>query len=132
MTNRSTFFLITAVVEIATGAALLAVPALVLAALLGVLSPAADTVVVARILGTALVAIGVTCALARGESRATDRAVLMGIVVYDVLVTLVLAFTGASLGMAGPALWSAVALHTLLALWGMLLIVQQPTPATNA
>ncbi len=131
MTNRSTFLLVTAVVEIATGAALLAAPALVLAALLGVPSPAADTLVVARILGTALLAIGVTCALARGESRVTARAVLVGIVVYDVLVTLLLASSGASLGIAGPALWPAVALHTLLALWGVLLMVQ-PTRAPGA
>src|SRR5215210_2144245 len=111
--SRNVFFMVTGVVELATGAALLALPALVVAALLGVSSAAVETQVVGRILGTALLAIGVTCVLARGESSTSGHAVLAGIVVYDVLVTLVLAYAGLALALAGPALWLAVALHAL-------------------
>jgi hypothetical protein len=124
VTNRTAFLLVTALVEIATGAALLAAPALVLAALLGVPSPAVETLAVARILGTALLAVGVTCALARDEAAADARAVLAGALVYDVLVTLVLAYGGVSLGMAGPALWPTVTLHTLLAAWAVVVLYQ--------
>lgn len=121
MNSRNTFFIVTAVVEIATGVALLVAPSLVVAALLGMQSASVETLVVARILGSALMAIGVTCVLARADAGATGRAVLAGILVYDALAALVLAYAGLSLALAGPALWPAVALHALLTVWGLVL-----------
>jgi hypothetical protein len=60
-------FVVTAVVELATGLALLGLPAVVLASLLGIQPATADTLIVARIAGAALLAIGVACALARDD-----------------------------------------------------------------
>lgn len=120
MNSRSGFFIVTAVVEIATGAALMVLPALVVAALIGMQAAPVETQVVARILGAALLAIGVTCALARADTGPTGRAVLAGILVYDVLVAVALAHAGLSLALGGPALWPAVALHTLLMVWGLI------------
>jgi hypothetical protein len=114
-------FIVTAVVEIVTGLALLGLPAVVLAALLGIQAAAEDTLVVSRIGGAALLAIGVACALARDDMRSpAQRGVLIGILIYDVLVALLLIYSGLAGQLAGSALWPAVALHTLLAGWCIL------------
>jgi hypothetical protein len=114
-------FLVTAVVEIATGLALLALPAVVLASLLGIQAAVEETLVVSRIAGAALLAIGVACALARDDARSpAQRGLLVGILTYDVLVALLLAYAGLAVQMAGAALWPAVVLHTLLTIWCIL------------
>jgi hypothetical protein len=111
-------FIVTAIVEVVTGLALLALPALVLASLLGLQAVAEETLVVSRIAGAALLAIGVASALARDDTNTTARrGVLISILLYDVLVALLLVYAGLAVQMAGPALWPAVALHTLLAVW---------------
>ena len=114
-------FIVTAVVEVATGLALLALPAVVLASLLGIQAAVEETLVVSRIAGAALLAIGVTSALARDDARSpAQRGVLVGILTYDVLVALLLAYAGLAVQMAGAALWPAVVLHTLLTIWCIL------------
>ena len=114
-------FLVTAVVEIATGLALLGLPAVVLASLLGIQAAVEETLVVSRIAGAALLAIGVTSALARDDAHTpAQRGVLVGILTYDVLVALLLVYGGLAVQMAGPALWPAVVLHTLLTIWCIL------------
>ena len=114
-------FLVTAVVEIATGLALLGLPAVVLASLLGIQVAAEETLVVSRIAGAALLAIGVTSALTRDDTRSpTQRGVLIGILLYDVLVALLLVYSALAVQLAGPALWPAVVLHTLLTIWCLL------------
>src|SRR3954470_19496298 len=111
-------FLVTGVVETVTGLALLAVPAVVLAALLGIQPAIAETLLVARIAGAALLAIGVVSALARDDaSLPAQRGLLTGILLYDVLAALLLGYSGVVMAIGGPALWPAVALHTLLAVW---------------
>ena len=49
-----------------------------------------------------------------------QRGVLSGILIYDVLVALLLIYSGLAGQLAGSALWPAVALHTLLAGWCIL------------
>ena len=113
--------MVTAVVEVVTGLALLGLPAVVLASLLGIHAAAAETLVVSRIAGAALLAIGVTSALTRDDTHSpAQRGVLVGILTYDVLVALLLAYAGLVLQLAGPALWPAVVLHTLLTIWCIL------------
>ena len=114
-------FLVTAIVEIATGLALLGLPAVVLASLLGIQVAAEETLVVSRIAGAALLAIGVTSALTRDDTRSpTQRGVLIGILLYDVLVALLLVYSALAVQLAGPALWPAVVLHTVLTIWCIL------------
>jgi hypothetical protein len=42
---------------------------------------------------------------------------LTGILVYNTAATVLLAYAGAVLKMAGGLLWPAVAVHTILAVW---------------
>jgi hypothetical protein len=94
---------IAAVSEVATGAALLIVPSLVGRLLLG------DELIgvaisVARVLGIALISLGVACW--PGPAR-------LGMLIYSAAVTLYLAFLGFG-GLSGILLWPAVVLHAIL------------------
>jgi hypothetical protein len=116
--SRVSFLIVTAVAELGLGLALLVLPAPPLALLLGITTPAADALFMARIAGAAILAIGVMSALARHDPGSLAlRGVLSGILVYDVLAALLLIYAGLGVQMNGPALWPAVVLHTVLAVW---------------
>jgi hypothetical protein len=100
------------------GLALLGLPAVVLASLLGIQPATADTLIVARIAGAALLAIGVACALARDDGGLpAQRGLLTGILTYDVVVTALLVYAALVLRQSGLALLPAVILHSLLSVW---------------
>jgi hypothetical protein len=118
--HRAALFIVTAVLEVGIGLLLLLVPAVPLAVLLGVEQAAPEALLVARIAGAALLAIGVASWLARGDERsAAQVGLLTGILIYDVGAAGLLAYAGIGLGMAGLALWPAVALHAVLAVWSL-------------
>jgi hypothetical protein len=107
-----------AVVEAGTGLGLLAVPALVVALLLGT-TDAGSVLAVARVAGIALLALGLSCWPNR-HSPETRPHGYWGMVVYNVLVALYLAYLGSVGHLGGVLLWPAVALHgavALLLLW---------------
>jgi hypothetical protein len=96
---------VAAVAEVATGMALLIVPSLVGrllfgAELIGVSIP------LARVLGIALLALGVGCW--------PGSTALCGMLTYGALVTLYLAYLGVIREWLGPLLWPAVVLHGIL------------------
>jgi hypothetical protein len=114
-------FIVTAVVEIATGLALLGLPAFVLASLLGIQSATVDALIIGRLTGAALLALGVAGALARDDARSpAQRGLLVGFLTYNVLAAVLFVYAGLGVQVVGPALWPAVVLHTLLALWCLL------------
>ena len=94
-----------AVSEAATGLALLAVPSLVGRLLLGE-ELAGVAIPVARVLGIALVALGVACW--------PGGTTLCGMLTYSVLATGYLAWLGIRGEWVGPLLWPAVGLHAVL------------------
>ena len=119
--------LVTAVVEVVTGLALLGLPAIVLAALLGIQPASVETLFVGRIAGAALLAIGVASFLARTDaSLPAQRGLLTGILLYDALAAALLVYSGLVLRMVGLALWPAVVLHTLLGIWSVLALQAAP------
>jgi hypothetical protein len=133
--NRSAFLLLTAVGEVLTGLVLLLWPAVLLALLLDVAAAAPETLLVARVAGTALIAIGITSGLARGDGGSPAlRAVLAGILVYDVAVAAVLVYAGIGLGLTGILLWPVVLAHAALAIWCVLCLrlAQQAVRADGA
>ena len=96
-----------AVAEAATGLALLIVPSLVGHLLLGT-ELTGVAVPVGRVLGIALIALGVTCW--------PGRTPLCGMLTYSLLTTAFLAYVGIRGDWVGPLLWSAVVLHAVLTL----------------
>lgn len=122
-------FLVTAVAEVVIGLALVGLPAIVLAALLGIQPASMETQFVGRVAGAALMAIGVASFLARNDATLpAQRGLLIGILLYDVLVALLLVYAAIGVSIGGPALWPAVVLHTLLAIWCVLGLRVQAEP----
>jgi hypothetical protein len=116
--NQKLFLLITALVEAATGLCLLFLPTLLFAVLLGLYHPTADTVFTGRFAGAALLAIGIASWVARVDTRTPAQlGLLTGILIYDAVASMLLAFAGSILKMNGVLLWPAVAIHALLAIW---------------
>lgn len=97
---------LTAVLEASTGLGLLLLPALVGELLFGV-ELSGVSIVVARVTGIALIALGFACL--------PGRTPLGGMLTYSVLVTAYLTLVGFAGEFNGRLLWPAVALHVVLA-----------------
>jgi hypothetical protein len=96
---------VAAVIEVATGMALLIVPSLVGRLLFGE-ELTGIVIPVARVLGIALIALGVGCW--------PGSTALCGMLTYSALVTLYLLFLAIRGEWVGPLLWPVVALHGIL------------------
>jgi hypothetical protein len=98
--------IVTAMVEEATGVALLTFPSLVGQLLFGA-ELTGIAVIVARVTGIALIGLGVAC------WPGTPRG---GMLTYSALVTLYLLYFGIRGEWVGPLLWPVVVLHAVLTL----------------
>lgn len=108
----------TAIIEVGTGLSLASVPALVMWFLLGVQEPSPEALIVGRVAGAGLLAIGAACWLARDDSGSpSQHSLLWGMLIYNVGACAVLTWAGSMTPMAGIALWPAVALHALMTIW---------------
>jgi hypothetical protein len=96
---------VAALVEVATGIALLIVPSLIGRLLFGE-ELTGIVIPVARVLGIALIALGVCCW--------PSSTALCGMLTYSALVTLYLLFLAIRGEWVGPLLWPVVALHGIL------------------
>jgi hypothetical protein len=103
----------TVIVEIATGLALLLIPALVGALLVGG-DLAGAGVVVARCLGIVLIALGLACWRGRQSTGNVAEAV-RGMLLYNAAVALYLAYVGTVGHLGGPLLWPAILIHAVVA-----------------
>src|SRR5262249_37501075 len=126
--HRHYLLIATAVGEGATGLVLLFLPGVVLALLLGESLAAPEALVLGRITGAALLALGVACWLARNDhGRPAQLGLLTGVLLYDLAAAALLAYAGLVLSMAGVALWPAVALHAALAVWCVVAVWDKPS-----
>ena len=96
-----------AVAELTTGLAFLVVPSMLGQLLLGA-QLTGIALPVARVLGIALIALGVACL--------PGRTALAGMLTYSVLATGYLAWLAIGGEWVGPLLWPAVAAHCILTL----------------
>ena len=106
--------ILAAVLEAATGLALLIAPAVVARLLLGSDLSAAGTAV-GRVAGCALVALAIACWPSRGPAALLIPAA-RAMLTYNTLVACYLVFLGVSGQFAGVLLWPAVAIHGLITL----------------
>jgi hypothetical protein len=97
---------IAAIGEAATGVALLVIPSVVVRLLFGG-EIAGAGIVMCRIAGIALVALGIGC---------WPGPALLGMLAYSALASLYLLYLGVRGEWVGPLLWPAVALHAVLTL----------------
>ena len=109
---------LTALIEAATGLALMIVPSVVVRLLLGSELDTSAAVTLGRVAGVALFALGVACWLARDDTQSrAARGLVAAMLLYNVATVVVLAFAGIGFGLHGVALWPAVVLHAVMAVW---------------
>jgi len=121
--KREIFLIITSSAEASTGLGLIFVPSVLFSVLLGVESSTVDAMVVGRIAGAALLAIGVASWLARTDDfNPSLFGLLVGILIYNLAVSILLVYVGVILKIGGDLLWPTVAFHAILAVWNALLL----------
>ena len=117
-TVARSLLIVTALAETGTGALLLVSPALVAALLLGVSLDAPAALIVGRIAGAALLALGGACWLARDDGpTGARRGVIAAMLLYNCAAGAVLVSGAAGVRLAGVLMWPAVAVHAALAVW---------------
>ena len=108
----------TAILEAGIGIGLLAVPSVVTGVLLGAPLEAPASLTVARVAGTALLALGVACWLARNDTQSSAaRGVVSAMLLYNLGAVVILAAAGVQSQPAGIALWPTVILHGVMTVW---------------
>ena len=118
---------LTGIIETATGLGLVAVPSVVVRLLLGSPLGTSAAVMLARVAGAALVALGVACWLARGDTQSrAARGLVATMLLYNVATVAFLAFAGLGLKLHGVALWPAVVLHAAMAVWCIACLRRSP------
>ena len=118
---------LTGIIETATGLGLMAVPSVVVRLLLGSPLDTSAAVMLGRVAGAALLALGVACWLARGDtlSRAT-RGLVVAMLIYNLVATALLAFAGIGFQLHGVVLWPAVVLHAVMGAWCVACLGRSP------
>jgi hypothetical protein len=113
-----TLLTVTAVVEASTGLGIVALPSVVSSLILSSPLDTAVGLVFARVAGVALLALGVTCWLARHDEGARAVRGLVGaMALYNLGVLVLLAHAALVWGASGIALWPIVVGHAVMGLW---------------
>jgi hypothetical protein len=112
--------LVTAWLEAVTGVALIVSPAPLVLLLSGAALDTTGGLLVARVAGAALLALGLACWLARNEARSQAARGLVGAMsLYNVAALAVLVHAALGLKLSAAGLWPAVLLHLTLAVWSI-------------
>lgn len=114
--NTTTLLAVIAVAELVTGIGLLCAPSSIVQLLLG--HPLSDGVslVVGRVAGIALIAIGLICWLEKARIPGPPG-LLIGLLTYNGAIPVLLIHGYIAYGTNGIGLWPVVALHVVFALW---------------
>src|SRR6266436_1875229 len=127
-----TLHTVTAVIELGAGLALLCCPLATVTLLVGGAPPDAPAALtVARVGGAGLLALGVACWLARGDTQSrAAKGLIAAMLLYDIAAAGVLAFAGLGFGLHGVALWPAVVLHAVMSVWRVTCLRRSPSNVT--
>jgi hypothetical protein len=107
-----------AIIEAPTGVALLVLPTVAAGLLVGASLDMPASLTVTRVAGAALLSLAVACWLARNDERSrAAKGLVASMLLYNIGAVAVLAFAAISLRLGGVALWPAVVLHVLMAVW---------------
>jgi hypothetical protein len=112
--------LVTALVEIGTGIALLVAPSWVTKLLLGEGLSSSPSLVLGQVTGAALVSIGAACWLSSRGNTSGQRSTVGSLLIYNLAVPALLIHAAVAYGTRAIALWPAGILHATLAIWCVL------------
>lgn len=109
------------VIESITGLLLVLLPSKLVSFLFGSALDSPVALMVAYIAGVALMALGITCWIARNDNQSSAvKGVIIGLIVYNAGVVAVLAYSEIGLGFSGIGLWAAVLVHFIMTIWCVL------------
>ena len=118
---------VTALLEAGAGLALASFPSAVVVLLLGSGLDSPVTVLLGRLAGVALLALGVGCWLARADAQSRAAGGLAAaMLLYNLGAVGVFAYAGVGLGLHGVFLWPAVFLHAAMAVWCIVCLRRRP------
>src|SRR5437773_11362823 len=116
-----------AIIEAATGVGLIAVPAIVVRLLLDAEMSGA-TIPLGRVAGVALLALGIAGWLARDDTQTrVARGLVSAMVLYNLGAVIILGSAGLGSQSVGIALWPAVILHAVMAVWCVTSLRRRPS-----
>jgi hypothetical protein len=115
--STKALLIVTALIEVGAGVALVVVPSLAADLLLGEGLSSPQALVVARVAGAALISVGVACWLGSNGERRAQTGLVTGMLIYNLAVLIVLVHAWLAWALKGIGLWPAVLLHAVLGLW---------------
>ena len=122
-----------AVIEGATGLGLLLTPSGLVWLLFGSALDVPLVLLLGRLAGAALLALGVACWLARSDEQSSAAVgVIAAMWLYNATATALLAYGGLGLGLSGRGLWPATVLHVGMLVWCSVCIRSRPAQRTGA
>jgi hypothetical protein len=124
--------IVSAVIEVGAGLALLCCPSTIVALLLGSPLDAPAAVTLGRLAGSALFALSVACWFATHDAQScAAKGVIAAMTLYNLGAVVVLGSAGIQSRPAGVALWPAVILHALMTAWCVTVLLKKTTPAAE-
>ena len=109
-----------AILEGAVGLALLLRPSIVASLLLGAGAESNVAVVLGRLAGAALGALGTACWFARDQPPGVARGLVASMLLYNLLAAGLLTFVAVTDGLRTPLTWPVVSLHIAMMAWCVL------------
>jgi hypothetical protein len=124
---KKTLFSVSAVLELGAGLALLVFPSDFVTLLIGGALEGSAALSVARVGGTALLALGLACWLARNDSLSgAASAIIIAMLMYNLGIATILGMAGVQDQTAGILLWPAVIVHSGMAVWCLVGLQRKP------
>jgi len=113
-----TLLTVTAALEAGTGVALTLAPSAVVLVLLGSPLDSPAGLVIGRVLGAALIALGAACWIARDDAQGRTAAGLVAaMLLYNIAVVSLLGYARIGPRLSGVGSWPVVIRHSALAVW---------------
>lgn len=119
--NKRPLLILTSVLEMATGLALIASPSLLASVLFGSTLDTPVAMTIGRVAGASLLTLGAACWLARNDVGSRSAIGLIGAMLfYNIVAVVIFVYAGLGEGVVGVGFWPVVLVHMVLAIWCIL------------
>ena len=108
---------VTTVAEGVTGLALLVAPSVTIPLLLGVELNSGAGYVIARVAGSALLALAIACWRTRNAEGVASTAIVAAMLFYNAATALILIYAFVGLGLQSSLTWPVILAHSVMGAW---------------